>query len=89
MGVRNPYFRISRHLFGRTLYLCMATYHSESHAHAGDAHDEPVGLADPTDTKSHCGVGAVVDLDGCASHDVVADGLQPPRKPEPPGTTGP
>ena len=66
----------------------MATYHSESHAHADDAHDEPVGLADPTDTKSNCGVGAVVDLDGGGSHDVVADGIELLCNLEHRGTTG-
>ena len=66
----------------------MVTYHSDSHAHGGDAHDEPVGLADPTDTKSNCGVGAVVDLDGGVSHDVVADGIELLCNLEHRGTTG-
>ena len=66
----------------------MAKYHSESHAQADDAHGEPVGLADPTDTKSNCGVGAVVDLDGGASHDVVADGIELLCNLEHRGTTG-
>ena len=66
----------------------MAKYHSESHAQADDAHGEPVGLADPTDAKSNCGVGAVVDLDGGASHDVVADGIELLSNLEHRGTTG-
>ena len=66
----------------------MANHHSESHAQADDAHGEPVGLADPTDTKSNCGVGAVVDLDGGASHDVVADGIELLCNLEHRGTTG-
>ena len=66
----------------------MANHHSESHAQADDAHGEPVWLADPTDTKSNCGVGAVVDLDGGASHDVVADGIELLCNLEHRGTTG-
>ena len=66
----------------------MAKYHSESHAQGDNAHDETVGLADPTDAKSNCGVGAVVDLDGGASHDVVADGIELLCNLEHRGTTG-
>ena len=34
------------------------------------------GLADPTDARSNCGVGVVMDLDGGADHSVVADGIE-------------
>ncbi|MFB6126785.1 MAG: glutamate synthase large subunit [Halolamina sp.] len=33
-------------------------------------------LADPTDRRANCGVGAVVDLDGGPSHEVVTDALE-------------
>ncbi|MEZ3117711.1 glutamate synthase large subunit [Halobaculum sp. MBLA0147] len=33
------------------------------------------GLADPTASRANCGVGAVVDLEGAASHETVADAL--------------
>ena len=33
------------------------------------------GLADPTDARSNCGAGVVMDLDGGTDHSVVADGL--------------
>ncbi|WP_117592030.1 glutamate synthase large subunit [Haloprofundus halophilus] len=47
-----------------------------------------VGLADPTDERSNCGVGVVMDLDGGASHDVLADGLELLVNLEHRGTTG-
>ena len=53
-------------------------------APAGDAG----GLADPTDARSNCGVGVVMDLDGDGGHDVVADGLSLLRNVEHRGTTG-
>ncbi len=53
-----------------------------------DTHAAPAGLADPTDERSNCGVGAVIDLDGGASHDVVADGLELLENLEHRGTTG-
>ncbi|MHC3439654.1 glutamate synthase large subunit [Natrialbaceae archaeon A-gly3] len=46
------------------------------------------GLADPTDERSNCGVGVVMDLDGDESHDVVADGLELLVNLEHRGTTG-
>ena len=46
------------------------------------------GLADPTDERSNCGVGAVIDLDGGRSHDVVRDGLDLLENLEHRGTTG-
>jgi glutamate synthase (NADPH/NADH) large chain len=46
------------------------------------------GLADPSDERSNCGVGAVVDLDGGRSHDVVRDGLDLLENLEHRGTTG-
>jgi len=53
-----------------------------------DSHDGAVGLADPTDERSNCGVGAVVDLDGGASHSVVEDGIELLCNLEHRGTTG-
>ncbi|SFR41353.1 glutamate synthase (NADPH/NADH) large chain [Halogeometricum rufum] len=53
--------------------------------------DTPVpsdGLADPTDERSNCGVGAVIDLDGGVSHETVADGLELLENLEHRGTTG-
>ncbi|WP_224332378.1 glutamate synthase large subunit [Haloprofundus halobius] len=47
-----------------------------------------VGLADPADERSNCGVGAVMDLDGGASHDVLSDGLELLVNLEHRGTTG-
>jgi glutamate synthase (ferredoxin) len=47
-----------------------------------------VGLADPTDVRSNCGVGVVLDLERGQSHDVVADGLELLANLEHRGTTG-
>jgi hypothetical protein len=46
------------------------------------------GLADPTDERSNCGVGAVINLDGGRSHETVADGLELLENLEHRGTTG-
>ena len=46
------------------------------------------GLADPADVRANCGVGVVMDLDGGASHEVVADGLDLVECMEHRGTTG-
>ena len=62
----------------------MTESHNSSH---GDASDVD-GLADPTDSRSNCGVGAVVDLDGGNSHSVVADGIDLLCNLEHRGTTG-
>jgi glutamate synthase (NADPH/NADH) large chain len=51
----------------------------------GSGHDY---LADPTDERSNCGVGAVVDLDGDADHDTVRRGLDLLENLEHRGTTG-
>jgi glutamate synthase (NADPH/NADH) large chain len=45
-------------------------------------------LADPEDTRSNCGVGVVMDLDGGRSHSVVDDGLELLENLEHRGTTG-
>ncbi|MFD1643064.1 glutamate synthase large subunit [Halohasta litorea] len=66
----------------------MTKPHSDTHAHGEDAHAGTVGLADPTDDRSNCGVGAVVDLDGGASHSVVEDGIELLCNLEHRGTTG-
>ncbi|RDI71102.1 glutamate synthase large subunit [Halopelagius longus] len=53
--------------------------------------DTPVvseGLADPTDQRSNCGVGAVIDLDGGRSHRTVVDGVELLANLEHRGTTG-
>ncbi|WP_121821847.1 glutamate synthase large subunit [Halostella salina] len=50
--------------------------------------DRHEGLADPTDERSNCGVGVVMDLDDGTSHDVVADGLELLENLEHRGTTG-
>lgn len=46
------------------------------------------GLADPTDERSNCGVGVVMDLDGEGGNDIVADGLELLSNLEHRGTTG-
>jgi glutamate synthase (NADPH/NADH) large chain len=49
---------------------------------------ESEGLADPTDERSNCGVGAVIDLEEGRSHQTVADGLELLENLEHRGTTG-
>ena len=63
---------------------------SHSDTHANGPHDSAgvSGLADPTDERSNCGVGAVVDLEGGASHSVVEDGIELLCNLEHRGTTG-
>ncbi|MEM4782448.1 MAG: glutamate synthase central domain-containing protein, partial [Halalkalicoccus sp.] len=46
------------------------------------------GLADPTDERSNCGVGVVMDLDGGTDHGIVREGLELLRNLEHRGTTG-
>ncbi|SEK46094.1 glutamate synthase large subunit [Haloferax larsenii] len=53
-----------------------------------DAPSARSGLADPTDERSNCGVGAVVDLENGASHRVVSDGIELLENLEHRGTTG-
>jgi len=53
-----------------------------------DASAHVGGLADPSDGRSNCGVGAVVDLDGGRSHEVVSDALDLLENLEHRGTTG-
>ena len=50
--------------------------------------EEFVGLADPTDERSSCGVGAVVDLSGERTHETVADAITLLENLEHRGTTG-
>jgi glutamate synthase (NADPH/NADH) large chain len=50
--------------------------------------EEFVGLADPMDERSSCGVGAVVDLSGRSSHATVADATTLLENLEHRGTTG-
>ena len=45
-------------------------------------------LADPADTRSNCGVGVVMDLDGDGGHWVLSDGLELLENLEHRGTTG-
>ena len=66
----------------------MTKPHSDTPARDSHAQTGTGGLADPTDEKSNCGVGAVVDLDGGASHSVVADGIELLCNLEHRGTTG-
>jgi len=53
-----------------------------------DRQVESAGLADPTDERSNCGVGAVMDLDGDRTHRTVSDGLDLLENLEHRGTTG-
>jgi len=50
--------------------------------------DRSRGLANPSDERSNCGVGVVMDLDDGGSHDVVADGVELLENLEHRGTTG-
>ncbi|WP_160063836.1 glutamate synthase large subunit [Natronorubrum halalkaliphilum] len=59
-----------------------------SQPHIASSTDRSVGLADPTDERSNCGVGVVMDLDGDGGHDIVADGLELLSNLEHRGTTG-
>jgi glutamate synthase (NADPH/NADH) large chain len=56
--------------------------------HPSSASGGPDPLADPTDARSNCGVGVVLDLDGGGGHDVVADSLTLLENLEHRGTTG-
>ncbi|PSP83699.1 glutamate synthase large subunit [Halobacteriales archaeon QS_6_64_34] len=60
----------------------MVERHSSDHS-VGEA-----GLADPTEERSNCGVGVVMDLDGERDHSTVADGLELLENLEHRGTTG-
>ena len=53
-----------------------------------DVGREQEGLADPTDDRSNCGIGGVVDLDGGPSHETVSDAVQLLENLEHRGTTG-
>ena len=53
-----------------------------------DAHADQRGLADPTDDRSNCGVGVVLDLESGDSHETVADGIDLLINLEHRGTTG-
>ncbi len=57
----------------------MVARHTEEHT---------AGLADPSDARSNCGVGVVMDLDGGTSNRVVDDGLSLVECMEHRGTTG-
>ncbi|WP_458185208.1 glutamate synthase large subunit [Haladaptatus sp. NG-WS-4] len=46
------------------------------------------GLANPTDQRSNCGVGLVMDLDADASHEIVSEGVSLLANLEHRGTTG-
>jgi len=55
----------------------------------GNEHTESGrGLADPSEARSNCGVGVVMDLDGGRSHRIVRDGLDLLECMEHRGTTG-
>ena len=57
--------------------------------HGTDGRDDGTHLlADPSDARSNCGVGVVVDLDGGQSHRVLADALAVLSNLEHRGTTG-
>ena len=56
--------------------------------HAREPTGQFVGLADPTDERSSCGVGAVVDLSGAPTHATVADAVTLLENLEHRGTTG-
>ena len=55
---------------------------------AADAGNLDGGLADPSDDRSNCGIGGVVDLDGDPTHETVTDAVQLLENLEHRGTTG-
>ncbi len=59
-----------------------------SQPHGERSTERSAGLADPSDERSNCGVGVVMDLEGERGHDVVADGLELLVNLEHRGTTG-
>ncbi|XVH30662.1 glutamate synthase large subunit [Haloferacaceae archaeon DSL9] len=65
----------------------MTKPHSDTHARGENAHSVR-GLAAPTDDRSNCGVGAVINLDGEGSHETVSDALTLLANLEHRGTTG-
>ncbi|WP_254273774.1 glutamate synthase large subunit [Haloarcula marina] len=56
--------------------------------HTTDQSASEAGLVDPTDARSNCGVGVVMDLDGDSDHGTVSDGLDLLENLEHRGTTG-
>ncbi|MBP1923924.1 glutamate synthase (NADPH/NADH) large chain [Halorubrum alkaliphilum] len=54
----------------------------------GAAHAGSGGLADPSDDRSNCGIGGVVDLDGEPTHETVTDAVRLLENLEHRGTTG-
>jgi glutamate synthase (NADPH/NADH) large chain len=50
--------------------------------------DDTPGLVDPSEHRSNCGVGVVMDVDGSGGHDIVADGIELLENLEHRGTTG-
>ncbi|MFC5279688.1 glutamate synthase large subunit [Halorubrum rubrum] len=50
--------------------------------------DRDAGLASPTDDRSNCGIGGVIDLDGAPAHDTVRDAVRLLENLEHRGTTG-
>ena len=53
-----------------------------------DSRDRAEPLAAPSDERSNCGVGGVIDLDGAPTHDTVADAVELLENLEHRGTTG-
>jgi len=53
-----------------------------------DSRDRTEPLAAPSDERSNCGVGGVIDLDGAPTHDTVADAVELLENLEHRGTTG-
>ena len=67
----------------------MTKSRSTTRASAGEDVDRVhEGLADPSDERSNCGIGGVVDLDGDPAHDTVTDAVQLLENLEHRGTTG-
>ncbi|MGM0604737.1 MAG: glutamate synthase large subunit [Halobacteriota archaeon] len=59
----------------------------DTHGRTAEAVQSP-GLADPSDERSNCGVGTVIDLDGEGSHAIVSDAIDLLENLEHRGTTG-
>ena len=87
MCLMNHYpFRVNA-LFGYPNQLHMTKPHSDTHV-SGSVAEPTHGLADPTDDRSNCGVGAVIDLENGPSHSVVSDAIDLLENLEHRGTTG-
>ena len=84
MWLMNPYSFRGTHLGTvRQRLVSMTEPHSDTRGSELSG-----GLADPSAARSNCGVGAIIDLDGGRSHEVVSDAIELLENLEHRGTTG-